>query len=416
MLSTEENEYLCRVGRETPMGAALRRYWIPACLSTDLPIPDSDPVRIRRLGEDLVAFRDTNGVVGILDESCCHRGASLAFGRVEECGIRCLYHGWKFSTDGTILETPNMVDSRLRVAVKAPAYPVCEVGDVVWVYLGPPELIPPQPSYNWTEVASSHRFVFEMIQDNCNYVQALEGGLDSSHVGILHSDEVKIMKTGEYDPTGIGKDGYPSTDAAPRLEVEDTSFGFHYAAIRDGDTPGTSYVRITPYVMPFMTYPPGNVAVMRVPIDDFSTAVISVVWDATTPPDRDYALARHGMDQPEVYGPDRRLRIAPQDRAAMRRGESWSGIFGFNPQDGAMTMNMGGPIFDRSKEHLVPADYAIIRMRRLLIDAARSVEDGGTPVGVAPDIDTTKIACASGLISSGDAWQDLVPGNRSVSV
>jgi hypothetical protein len=278
MLSQEENEYLCRVGRGTPMGDALRRYWIPACLSSDLPIPDSDPVRIRRVGEDFVAFRDTNG--------------------------------WKYATDGTILETPNMADSRYRQAVKAPAYPVCEVGDVVWVYLGPPELIPPEPAFNWTEVASTHRFVFEMVQENCNFVQALEGGLDSSHVGILHSEEVKIMKTGEYDPSGIGRDRYPSTDAAPRLEVEDTSFGFHYAAIRDGDEPGTSYVRITPYVMPFMTYPPGNVAVLRVPVDDDSTAVISVVWDEHTPPDREYALARHGMDRPEVYGPDKRLRIA----------------------------------------------------------------------------------------------------------
>ncbi|HEY5271744.1 MAG TPA: Rieske 2Fe-2S domain-containing protein, partial [Acidimicrobiales bacterium] len=147
MLSHEENDYLCRVGPGTPMGAALRRYWIPACLSADLPEADSDPVRIRRVGEDLVAFRDTNGVVGILDEQCCHRGASLAFGRVEECGIRCLYHGWKYAVDGTILETPNMADSRYRQAIKAPAYPVCEVGDIVWVYLGPPELIPPEPAF-----------------------------------------------------------------------------------------------------------------------------------------------------------------------------------------------------------------------------------------------------------------------------
>ena len=416
MLSREENEYLCRVGQDTPMGAALRRYWIPACLSSDLPEPDSDPFRVRRLGDDLIAVRDSHGVGGILDESCCHRGASLAFGRVEECGIRCLYHGWKFAVDGTILETPNMLDSRLRGAIKAPAYPVCEIGDVVWVYMGPPGLEPAVPAYNWTEVASTHRFVFEMIQENCNFVQAVEGGLDSSHVGILHSDEVQVMKAGEYDPTGIGRDRYPSTDAAPRLEVEDTSFGFHYAAIRDGEEAGTSYVRITPYVMPFMTYPPGNVAVMRVPVDDESTAVISVVWDATTPPDREYALARHGMDRPEVYGSDRRLRIQQQDRAAMRRKESWSGIFGFNPQDGAMTMNMGGPIFDRSKEHLVLADYAIIRMRRLLVDAAQAVDRGGQPVGVAPGVDTTKISCASGLIAEGSAWQDLVPGNRGDAV
>jgi hypothetical protein len=151
---------------------------------------------------------------------------------------------------------------------------------------------------------------------------------------------------------------------------------------------------------------------MRVPIDDDSTAVISAVWDESTAPDREYALARHGMNRPEVYGADKRLRIEHQDREAMRRKESWSGIFGFNPQDGAMTMNMGGPIYDRTREHLVPADYAIIRMRRTLIDAARAVEDGKEPVGISLDLDARGISCGSGLIGEDARWQDLVPGNR----
>src|SRR5580698_6383454 len=145
MLTAEENEVLCRVGPGTPMGTVLRRYWTPAFQLGDLPAPDCPPVRVTILGENFVAFRDTAGRLGFLDELCCHRGASLAFGRVEECGIRCLYHGWKYAVDGTILETPNMADSRYRQAIKAPAYPVCEVGDVVWAYLGPPELIPPEP-------------------------------------------------------------------------------------------------------------------------------------------------------------------------------------------------------------------------------------------------------------------------------
>lgn len=413
MLTREENEYLCRVGPGTPMGDLLRRYWIPACPASDLPEPDCAPVRVRRLGQDLVAFRDSDGRLGVLDEQCCHRGASLCYGRVEDRGIRCLYHGWKYAVDGTILETPNMPDSRFRERVKAPAYPVHEVGDVIWVYLGPPGKQPPAPDYVWTRVPSSHRFVFEFIQEHCNWVQALEGGMDSSHVGILHGDEVALMTRGEYDPQGVGRDRYPSTDNAPVLEVQNTNFGLHYAALRQALEPGRHYVRITPYIMPFMTYPAGGAGVMRVPRDDESTAVITAGWrpEHEEPPDLAYVLRREGMDRPEVYGPDRVLRIPEQDREAMRRRESFTGIVGFNPQDGAMTMSMGGPIFDRSREHVVPADYAILRMRRLLIEWAGRVAEGEDPPGVTPDVATGEITGAGGVIDRGASWQALVPGN-----
>lgn len=416
MLTREENEYMCRVGPGTPMGNLLRRYWIPALPSSELPEPDSDPVTFRRLGEDLIAFRNSEGVVGVLDELCTHRGASLKFGRVEDCGIRCLYHGWKYGVDGTIHETPNHPNSRFRQKIKAPSYPVFEGGDIVWIYMGPAELMPKPPNYRWVE--GTNRRVHEFIQPNCNFVQALEGGLDSSHVGILHGDEMSLATKGEFDPSGIGADRYPTTDVAPRLEVENTDFGFHYAAIREGLDEGTSYVRITPYILPWQTSPAGGSFVLRVPRDDDSTSVFSIGWapeDAPRVPTVAQVLARDGMSDPAIYGPDKVLHIMKQDRAAMRRGESFTGIIGFNPQDGAMTMNMGGPIFDRSREHVVPADYAILRMRRLLIANARMVERGETPVGLDPELRDDLITGASGVIPTGEPWQDLVPGNHAIS-
>lgn len=410
MLSKVENERMCRVGPGTPMGETLRRYWIPMLPSSDLPSPDSPPVRVRRLGENFVAFRDTRGQVGVLDEQCTHRGASLAFGRVEDCGIRCLYHGWKFGADGTVMDTPNMAAaSRFKDKIKAPAYPVHEAGEVIFAYLGPPANEPPAPRFKWMEGPPEQRFVFEMIQGHCNFVQALEGGLDSSHVGILHGDEMTLATQGQYDPEGIGKDRYPTVDNAPVLRVENTAFGFYYAAIRRAIGQDRRYVRITPFIMPFMTFPAGGTGVMRVPVDDETTSVITVNWDEHRMADRASVLKRQGMDNPNVWGPDKILRILPQDRAAMARGESYSGIVGFNPQDGAMTMNMGGPIFDRSREHVAPADYAILRMRRLLLQAADTVAAGGDPPGVATEVDTSHVFGTSGVIRADEPWQSLLP-------
>jgi phthalate 4,5-dioxygenase oxygenase subunit len=412
MLSQEENLRLCRAGPGTPMGEALRRYWIPMCPSKDVASPDDPPRAVMRLGERFVVFRDTSGQVGVLEEQCCHRGASLRFGQVEQGGIRCLYHGWKFAVDGTILETPNLPDSRVRERLKAPAFPVHEAGEVIFAYLGPRDKMPPRPRYSWMEGPPEHRFVFEHVQENCNWVQALEGGLDSSHVGILHKDEMALATIGLYDPDNVGKDRYPSKDQAPRLEVEDSPYGFVYAAIRKAIEPGKRYVRITPYVLPFMTFPAMRSCVMRLPVDDTSTAVISVVYNAEVPPEPLAQLERQGMATQATYGPDRILRIPPQDRASMAEGRSFSGFAGFNIQDGAMTMFMGGPILDRTKEHLVPADYAIVRMRRLLLDVAQQVEAGEDPLGTSPQVDLRAVAGTSGLIGEGERWQDLLGGSR----
>ncbi|HZD65124.1 MAG TPA: Rieske 2Fe-2S domain-containing protein [Acidimicrobiales bacterium] len=415
MLTREENEYLCRIGPGTAMGNVMRRYWVPAIQRQDLPAADGDPVPFQVLGERLVAFRDSEGRVGVLEEACCHRGASLALGRVEDCGIRCLYHGWKFGVDGRIQETPNMPDSKFKERVRAPSYPVREAGGLVWVYMGPSDRMPPFPAYNWLGGPGDEHFVREMVV-SCNWAQVLEGLLDSSHVGVLHRDEMAQITAGRYNDTTTGGDGYPTTDNAPKIEVRNTDFGFDYAAIRSRSDGGDgSYVRVTAFMMPFFCYiPPRNSprAAIVVPRDDVTTSQFSVtLLDGAS----DVATLQEllGFGDAEVLGPDRRVRVPPQDRGAMARGESFAGIPGIPIQDVAVQESMG-PLYDRSREHVVPADLAVLRMRRLFLAAAAQVEAGEDPVGLDRAVDTGAIDRFGGIVPPGARWQDMVPGNQAL--
>jgi nitrite reductase/ring-hydroxylating ferredoxin subunit len=441
MLTEEENEALCRVGPGTPMGNVLRRYWTPAFQLGDLPEPDCPPIRVTVLGENFVAFRDTQGRLGFLDELCCHRGASLTLGRVEDRGIRCLYHGWKYAVDGTIMETPNLASATFRERVKHGAYPVREAGGLGWVYLGPPGTEPSFPNFAWANAPADEFSVSEIIMD-CNWMQAQEGSIDSSHVGILHLDTLATMGSG---PRAVGSFGFagepwdldmqvpggvrrmpgeaprpgvwPSEDNAPKIELETTPFGFHYAAIRDAEEPGKKFVRITAFVMPYTAIIGGsNGGVMVVPRDDYTASTIGVF---KLPPGTDPAVAREranrGID-PEVWGPEpenRRLRLPRQDREAMAAGKSFAGFRGGNRvQDGAVQMS-SGKMYDRAKEHLVPADLAIIRLRRLFADSIRLIEAGHDPVGIGVDYDSTQVTAASQIIDAGQDWRDLVPGHQA---
>ncbi|MQA86007.1 MAG: Rieske 2Fe-2S domain-containing protein [Streptosporangiales bacterium] len=434
MLTAEENEVLCRVGPDTPMGRVLRRYWVPAFQLDDLPEPDCPPIRVTILGENFVAFRDTKERIGVLDELCCHRGASLVLGRVEDCGIRCLYHGWKYAVDGTILETPNLRSSRFKERVKHGSYPVRESGGLGWVYLGPPGTEPPFPEFRWADSEADEISVSEMILD-CNWMQVLEGSIDSSHVGILHLDTLAVMgvgprSVGSYEfagdpwdtdmpvPAGGGV-GWPSDDNAPKIEVENTPFGFHYAALRDvADDPGKRYVRITAFVMPYTAFVgTSNGAVIVVPRDDYSCSsygVFMVPKGAGGGAAR--ANANRGVD-PSVWGPEpdrRRLRVPPQDREAMAAGRSFAGFRGGNRvQDAAVQMS-SGRLYDRAKEHLVPADLAIIRLRRLFADSIRLVEEGKQPLGLGEGYNFADVAGATAVVNSETPWQDQVSGNRGV--
>ncbi len=450
MLTPEENEVLCRVGPATPMGKVLRRYWTPAFQAGDLPEPDCPPIRVTVLGENFVAFRDSAGRLGFLDELCCHRGASLVLGRVEEGGIRCLYHGWKYAADGTIMETPNLATPAFRQRVKHGAYPVREAGGLGWVYLGPPGTEPPFPAFSWTDAAPDELIVSEMIMD-CNWMQVQEGSIDSSHVAILHLDTLATMgagprnvgslqfagepwdldmqlpgrRAGARAPGGAGDGGgarpggWPSDDNAPRIEVENTPFGFHYAAIRDvtGD-PGKKFVRVTAFAIPYTAFIGGvaSGAVIVVPRDDYTSSSIGV-FRVPKGAGGIAAAQRAGGVDPAVWGPEpdnRRIRLPRQDRAAMAAGQSFAGFRGGNRVQDAAVQLSEGRLYDRAKEHLVPADLAIIRMRRLFADSVASVAAGGAPLGLGEGCDFAGIGAASQIIDADRPWQDLVPGNQGV--
>jgi phthalate 4,5-dioxygenase len=394
MLTKEENELLTRVGRGTHMGDLMRRYWIPAVLSEELPQPDDPPVRVTLLGEPLVAFRDSTGRVGLLDEFCPHRAASLWLGRNEESGLRCVYHGWKFDVEGNCVDQMNEPESFAH-KVRATAYPTIEQGGVVWAYMGAAEQRPPVPDFEFTRATEPHRAVRKVWQE-CNWLQGLEGGIDSSHAPILHRSLTTDSTTG-FAVTNPFVRG-----SAPVLEVDTTDYGFRYAAVRRlGES--EQYVRTYHFVMPFTQIRPAQISRSEggpartivsghhwVPIDDENCMVWN--WHYTFGEDliegeeRTMDLSGNGMrhmdpaNEYRAYGNRRNDWLIDRDR---QRRVNFTGIDGVNAQDRAVQESMG-PIVDRSREQLGPADRAIIVARQLLLDAVRTIEDGGEPRGVAP--------------------------------
>jgi phenylpropionate dioxygenase-like ring-hydroxylating dioxygenase large terminal subunit len=292
-LSQEENDLICRVGRGTPMGELMRRYWVPVCLSEELPEPDCDPIRVRILGEDLIAFRDTEGRPGVMQERCPHRGASLYFGRVEEGGIRCLYHGWKVAVDGEILDTPcEPLESMMKHVIRARAYPIYERAQVVWAYFGPPEHQPPYPNYWWMDLDES-RMVVGKIDYACNYLQGVEGTTDSAHNNALHAG-FEYMGWSEEQIQELVKKGYPLV-RIPRdtqHEIVTTPYGFRYGVTRpDRSVPADhKVVSMTPVILPwsiYLDYSPH----MFVPSDDEHTWLFDVRTRGGRPIDAQKELA-----------------------------------------------------------------------------------------------------------------------------
>jgi phthalate 4,5-dioxygenase oxygenase subunit len=429
MLTKDENDLICRVGPDTKLGAAVRRYWIPTMLSSETPEPDGDPIRLELLGETFVVFRDTDGRIGLLDEGCCHRGASLYLGRVEGCGIRCIYHGWKFAVDGTVMETPNVSDPDFKTRFRARAYPVREVGGFLWAYFGPAELQPKFPTWPWLSLPKSNVVNTVHITD-CNWVQAMEGLLDSTHLGLLHADGLRA--SADVDLNYAKKVGVMQADLAPQLQAEDTNFGFHYVALRNrADLGGQSEARVTPFVAPFMVLNAnGDIATIVVPISDERSLFFHVFWSPdrkmNEEPLRSQQLKFIGLDEAKLDGFNlsRRTFGAPnapslqnrfhQDRQAMRAGRTFSGLPGIIAEDTAVSV-ASGPIRDRTRERLSTADVAIQKLYRTLLGMARSVEKGETPVGLGPDVDDTTICGANGLLAPGQAWQSLTPGHMARS-
>lgn len=424
MLTHEENDVLTRVSRDTPMGKLMRQHWTPVCLIEEVAERDGTPLLVEVLGERYVAFRDSDGRLGLLDELCPHRRASLVFGRNEECGLRCLYHGWKMDVEGNIVAMSSEPDgSPLMNKIKHKAYPVEEWGGFVWAWLGDKEQVPAFDPPAFAPTKDTQVSILK-IRIPCNWAQIHEGQIDSAHSSSLHSSDMVPARV--EGAAADDKSWYrPSTDKSPRMQTQTTSYGFHYAAIRkpikNADT--HNYLRITEFIAPYYSLiPPNssyNVASVIVPIDDVTTAFHFIAWGGKDCPStedwRKFNHAQKGINLNEKWESVRTLENNfLQDRQAMKLG-NFTGIKGIPNQDIAMWVGMG-PIVNRTDDILGASDLAIVEFRRLMVDAARKVAGGGTAIGTEePRIPQARIASHEGVYPKSVDWRTLVDAGKQIA-
>jgi len=461
VLSKEDNELLARVGPGTPTGELFRQYWLPFLLPHELD-PDGPPLRIRLLGEDLIAFQDSDGRVGLLADHCSHRGASLFFGRNEECGLRCVYHGWKYDVNGNCVDMPNEPEPhtgdqagadpqdeatlmgaaprRFKDKIRHRAYPCVEYGGLIWTYMGPRTEPPALPLLEWTQVPEPHRYAAKRLQ-HCNWAQALEGEIDQSHVSFTHSRvaahrSMSAEQEAEADIRNpIGR--YSRIDKHPVFSAIDTDGGVLINARRNADDRDMYYHRLTNFLLPNHTMPPSGVQddnptrVYRgwVPIDDDNVLVVAVDFNPGRPLS-EQELARRKAGGGAGYVGD--ANFAPPTSAPfgawepkgnwsndffldreLQRTRVFSGIPEFWAQDAALQMSMG-LICNRSTEHLGTSDLGIITVRRRLLDAVKQLRDKGTiPPGV-EDPTVYQVRSTLSFLPKGVDWFEAMADLRRV--
>jgi nitrite reductase/ring-hydroxylating ferredoxin subunit len=412
MLTREESELLTRVGPGTPMGELMRRYWIPAGTTREIAEPDGPPVRVRLLGEDLVMFRDSSGKVGLLAESCAHRRASLFFGRNEEGGLTCVYHGWKYDAEGNVLDTPcEPLESRIRYHVKQPAYPTFEKNGLILTYMGPKDRMPLIPNYEWLTLPEDYVFVEDKIWNENNWLQGLEGDNDSAHVQYLHRNN--------------GLKVHPGMARALSFDTDEGEFWVKTAAIRH-ISPSEDYVRTNFFMLPCMAGPPqqsldglsdGYQAVHQVPADDTHTWRIDVWTRRSSPLQRgrgDVATGRwpEFVNIPAVGNGGQKFANKNNDYLISRERQKtdiYTGIpMGPHTQDAVMTESMG-PISDRWNEHLGMSDAGPVAMRRVLLRVVRAFMEGKEPPGLAyrPEDNHFVLERVHAMLPPGTNWKDL---------
>jgi len=421
MLSHEDNERLVRVGKGTPLGELFRLYWIPFLPSVDL-VKDGQPKRIRLLGEDLVAFRNSEGAIGLVDQACPHRGAPLVFARNEDCGLRCVYHGWKFDVTGAVTDMPaEPVRSRLKERVRINAYPCRERNGMLWTYMGPDaDNPPPLPNLEWNLVPPEQVHISVRVQE-CNWLQAVEGEIDSAHAPLLH---------GRLDAQGTTSAWIQKRDLRPTFECIKQDFGMSIAARRNYDE-DTLYWRVNQFLLPFYTLVPplspfpdlsGHA---WVPIDDENTLCIMFSYhpsQALLPKTRRVFeqghngresghASRDALLQRPVTVPyaDYWTRYNPQNGYQFNyeaQQTAWfSGLPGLWVQDGACQSGIS-PIFDRTRENLCSSDTGIAMTRRLLLETLGAYRDHGTrPKGVG-DPDVFMVRAVSLQLPQAASWVD----------
>ena len=426
MLRFEDNEAMCRVGQGTPMGSLLREYWLPSTVpSSLLPSPDCPPVRVRLLGEDLIAFRATSGAVGLVANACPHRGASLFFGRNEEEGLRCVYHGWKFDVTGACVDMPSEpAESNFKTKVRVRAYPCIERNGMIWTYMGPREIPPPLPEFEFNtaseEMTASPRFVFY----DCNWVQSMEGDVDSSHIDYLHSRLTPVAPSEEQ--VGFGQAMW-NRDRTPILLTRAMDYGAVYAAQRRWDEEGRYHYRIAQFLMPFYTMIPGSGPTIAfnawIPVDDEHTVQISFHSSLRDPvPEAERAsladpYTRLGGYLPTTSDPLTRWR-SPAHRGndylisyENQRTVMFSGI----PREGKLqdiaVMESMETVANRPTEHLGRSDAMIILVRRTLLGALEAHQRGD----LHPTVDNPqmyRVRSAEVILPGEQEWFEATEAHR----
>lgn len=413
-MNKEQHERLIRVGKGTRMGEFMRRYWHPVALSSQVAQPDGAPLLTWLLGERLVVFRDTNGDVGVLDDHCPHRGVSLSLGRNEECGLRCLYHGWKFAVDGRIMETPNHDSAAYRERKRARAFPVREQSGLVWTYIGEGDP-PPFRTFDFDAAPAESRHAFR-ANSPANYLHLWEGGVDSSHVGILHTNDArpnwgKGRRGEQVDSSSWDK-------LSPSYEVEDTDYGFRYVAFREvSDSGGDRHARHVPAILPSMRIIPGHadfsIMIIEVPMTDTQTATYQIAYSFNEPLTRQWAANFLGF-KPPLYDEEKctvNMHFPGglgQDRSAM--DFNWSGLPAIEFEDVAMAVTLGDFEWDRSNENLVAADIAVMRLRQVLLKALDGAESGA-PAPAVNQPDMSQIVAYDRILAANEDWK--APNMRS---
>jgi phenylpropionate dioxygenase-like ring-hydroxylating dioxygenase large terminal subunit len=431
MLSAEDNDQLCKVGPGSVGGDLLRQYWLPALMSSELPKPDGDPMRVRLLGENLIAFRDTSGKVGLIQNACPHRGASLFYARNEENGLRCVYHGWKFNVAGKCLDMPlEPPESSYKDRVRATAYPTVERGGIIWAYMGARTTPPPLPELEATQLDEVQ---LQLAMRECNWVQAMEADLDTGHVGFLHWGSVRLQDT---RPGSFAH--YAIKEPSPRYHVVNTEYGTLYGAYRPAEE-DSYYWRIGAFLFPFYTMVPVGVLGLQVgvrcyvPLDDEHT----MVWNIEPPPAKLGAArraGRAGAEFPDGPPPGHTSEYLPNtsdwlgrwryvqnpandyliDRD-LQRTASYTGIVGANQQDQGITESMGA-LSDRTQEHLGTSDLMIARTRQRLLRAMKAFRDAGTiPPGV-DDPEVYRVRSGGALLPRDADWLEATAERRMAFV
>ena len=401
MLSREDNDLITQTNPGTPMGNLIRRYWVPALLSEEIPKNDCPPVRVKLMGEELVAFRDSQGRIGLIGEHCAHRGTSLFFGRNEECGLRCVYHGWKFDVEGNVVDTPaEPSDSDYAKKLHHTAYPTHEANGVIYAYLGPRAKMPLFPNYEWTQVPLEYSYVTKCLLE-CNYLQGLEGECDSSHLSFLHRSFTNESNQPLY-----------KADPAPVYDTEDTDFGVRLIATRNFED--QHYVRFSAFVMPVYGCVPagrktneleGYEIHTYVPADD------THCWRYDIGFHRGRAVRDDEVHRRRQINPDyTKVRNARNNYLQDRQKQktmTFTGIDDFLNHDGCATESMGA-IFDRTKEHLGVSDKAVIAVRKFLLSTAKELQAGKEPPHLVRDPAQNwfpHIDCFAHLVPRDLPWQ-----------